>query len=64
MLTETGPIPTGGLGAIPTGMPSGMPSIPGMQNMTSMGSMGDMDLTCKISVSPQFLSALEMLQLN
>ncbi|KAJ5523200.1 hypothetical protein N7513_012744 [Penicillium frequentans] len=50
MLTETGPIPTGGLGAIPTGMPSGMPSIPGMQNMTSMGSMGDMDLTCKISM--------------
>ncbi|KAJ5661197.1 uncharacterized protein N7484_000569 [Penicillium longicatenatum] len=37
-------MPTGGLGAMPTG------SIPGMQNMTTMSTMGDMDLTCKISM--------------
>ncbi|KAJ6092698.1 hypothetical protein N7486_007987 [Penicillium sp. IBT 16267x] len=35
------------MGAMPTGMPPGMPNIPGMQNLTSMGAM---DLTCKISM--------------
>lgn len=53
MLTE--------MGAMPTGMPPGMPDFPGMQNMTSMG---DVDLTCKISVSPRLCYALIMFHLN
>jgi len=62
--TEMGAMPTGGLEAMPTGMPHDMPNMPGMQNLTSMGGMGDMDITCKISVSPKLCSALIILHLN